>query len=94
MWACGRREQSNQTLRGTLGADGMLHAWVGQLFFAYSPPSRPLGSSTSTQPGRVTNPTRGLPWATLWGAPQAECTVAALTVALDVITLQPYLSYL
>ena len=42
---------------------GMLHSWVGQIvtFFAYSPPSRPLGSLTPTQPGRVTDPTRGCP---------------------------------
>ena len=33
-----------------------VRAWVGQIvtFFAYSPPSRPLGSLTPTQPGRVT----------------------------------------
>ena len=38
-----------------------MHAWVGQIvtFFAYRPPSRPLGSLTPTQPGRVTNPTQG-----------------------------------
>ena len=33
--------------------------------FRYSPPSRPLGSLTPTQPGRVTEPTQGhpgLPW--------------------------------
>ena len=49
-------------------------AWVGQIvsFFAYSPPSRPLAPPTPTQPGRVTNPTRGCPGA-LWEAPQAEC---------------------
>ena len=53
---------------------GMLHAWVGQIvtFFAYSPPSRPLGSLTPTQPGRVTDPTRGCPGPP-WEAPQAEC---------------------
>ena len=41
-----------------------MHAsWVGQIvtFFAYRPPSRPLGSLTPTQPGRVTNPTQGHP---------------------------------
>ena len=38
-------------------------SWVGQIvtFFAYRPPSRPLGSLTPTQPGRVTNPTQGHP---------------------------------
>ena len=41
-------------------------------FFAYSPPSRPLGSLTPTQPGRVTDPTRGCPGPP-WEAPQAEC---------------------
>ena len=53
---------------------GLVHAWVGQMvtFFAYSPPSRPLGSPTPTQPGKVTNPTRGCPGA-LWEAPQAVC---------------------
>ena len=42
---------------------GVVHAWVGQIvtFFAYRPPSRPLGSLTPTQPGRVTNPTQGCP---------------------------------
>jgi hypothetical protein len=30
-------------------------------FFAYRHPSRPLGSLTPTQPGRVTNPTQGHP---------------------------------
>jgi len=36
-------------------------AGVGQIvtFFVYRPPSRPLGSLTPTQPGRVTNPTQG-----------------------------------
>ena len=55
-------------------AAGMLHAWVGQIvtFFAYSPPSRPLGSSKPTQPRRVTNLIRGCPGA-LWEAPQAVC---------------------
>jgi hypothetical protein len=50
------------------------HAWVGQIvtFFAYRPPSRPLGSLTPTQPGRVTNPTQGHPGPP-WEAPQAEC---------------------
>ena len=44
-------------------------AWVGQIvtFFAYIPPSRPLDYPTPTQPGRVTNPTRGCPGA-LWEA--------------------------
>ena len=52
----------------------MVHAWVGQIvtFFAYRPPSRPLGSLTPTQPGRVTNPTQGHPDPP-WEAPQAEC---------------------
>ena len=57
------------------GIDGVVHTWVGQIvfFFAYSPPSRPLGSSTPTfQPERVTNPTRGCPGA-LWEASQAVC---------------------
>eukprot|EP00964_Phaeocystis_antarctica_P045865 scaffold26433_cov26-Phaeocystis_antarctica.AAC.1 len=47
---------------------------VGQIvtFFAYSPPSRPLGSLTPTQPGRVTDPTRGCPGPP-WEALQAEC---------------------
>ena len=51
-----------------------LHAWVGQIvtFFVYRPPSRPLGSLTPTQPGRVTNPTQGHPGPP-WEAPQAEC---------------------
>ena len=55
-------------------AVGMVHAWVGQIvtFFAYRPPSRPLGSLTPTQPGRVTNPTQGHPESP-WEAPQAEC---------------------
>ena len=46
---------------------------VGQIvtFFAYRPPSRPLGSLTPTQPGRVTNPTQGHP-EPRWEAPQAE----------------------
>jgi hypothetical protein len=53
---------------------GLVHAWVGQIvtFFAYRPPSRPLGSLTPTQPGRVTNPTQGHPGPP-WEAPQAEC---------------------
>ena len=53
---------------------GVVHAWVGQIvtFFAYRPPSRPLGSLTPTQPGRVTNPTQGHPESP-WEAPQAEC---------------------
>ena len=38
----------------------------------YRPPSRPLGSLTPTQPGRVTNPTQGHPGPP-WEAPQAEC---------------------
>ena len=40
---------------------GVVHAQVGQIvtFFVYRPPSRPLGSLTPTQPGRVTNPTQG-----------------------------------
>jgi hypothetical protein len=44
-------------------AVGMVHAWVGQIvaFFAYRPPSRPLGSLTPTQPGRVTNADPGPP---------------------------------
>ena len=50
----------------------VVHAWVGQIitFFAYSPPSLPLGSLTPTQPGRGTDPTRGCPgaWVTL-GSP-------------------------
>ena len=56
----------------------LVHAWVGQIvtFFAYRPPSRPQGSLTPTQPGRVTNPTQGHPaWAALGspsGIPQAE----------------------
>ena len=52
----------------------VVHAWVGQIvtFFAYRPPSRPLGSLTPTQPGRVTNPTQGHPEPP-WEAPQAEC---------------------
>ena len=39
----------------TRATRGIVHAWVGQIvtFFAYSPPSRPLGSLTPTQPGRV-----------------------------------------
>eukprot|EP00964_Phaeocystis_antarctica_P002465 scaffold1288_cov35-Phaeocystis_antarctica.AAC.2 len=51
---------------------GMLHPWVGQIvtFFAYSPPSRHLGSLTPTQPGRVTDPTEGCPGPP-WEAPQA-----------------------
>ena len=40
--------------------------------FRYSPPSRPLGSLTPTQPERVTNPTQGHPGSP-WGAPQVEC---------------------
>ena len=53
---------------------GLVHAWVGQIvtFFVYRPPSRPLGSLTPTQPGRVTNPTQGHPGPP-WEAPQAEC---------------------
>ena len=55
-------------------AEGVVHAWVGQIvtFFAYRLPSRPLGSLTPTQPGRVTNPTQGHPESP-WEAPQAEC---------------------
>ena len=37
--------------------------------FRYSPPSRPLGSLTPTQPERVTNPNQGHPGSP-WGAPQ------------------------
>ena len=50
---------------------GVVHAWVGQIvtFFAYRPPSAPLGSLTPTQPGRVTDPTRGCPGPT-WEAAQ------------------------
>ena len=57
---------------GTFG--GVVHALVGHIvtFFAYRPPSRPLGSLTPTQPGRVTNPTQGHPEPP-WEAPQAEC---------------------
>ena len=53
---------------------GVVHAKVGQIvtFFAYRPPSRPQGSLTPTQPGRVTNPTQGHPGPP-WEAPQAEC---------------------
>ena len=53
---------------------GVVHAWLGQIvtFFAYSPPSRSLGSLTPTKPGRVTDPTRGCPGPP-WEAPQAEC---------------------
>ena len=53
---------------------GLVHAWVGQIvtFFAYRPPSRPLGSLRPTQPGRVTNPTQAHPGPP-WEAPQAEC---------------------
>ena len=53
---------------------GLVHAWVGQIvtFFAYRPPSRPLGSLRPPQPGRVTNPTQGHPGPP-WEAPQAEC---------------------
>ena len=53
---------------------GVVHAWVGQIvtFFAYSPPSRPLDSPTPTQPGSVTNPTRGCPGA-LWEDPREVC---------------------
>ena len=40
--------------------------------FRYSPPSRPLGSLTPTQPVSVTNPTQGHPGSP-WGAPQVEC---------------------
>ena len=43
--------------------------------FAYavsSPPSRPLGSLTPTQPGRVINSTQGCPGPP-WEALQAEC---------------------
>ena len=55
-------------------AKGVVHAKVGQIvtFFAYRPPSRPLGSLTLTQPGRFTNPTQGHPGPP-WEAPQAEC---------------------
>ena len=67
------RPQAPQGERSPHGA-GLVHAWVGQIvtFFAYSPPSRPLGSLTPTQPGRVTDPTRGCPGPP-WEAPQAEC---------------------
>ena len=53
---------------------GVVHAKVGQIvtFFAYRPPSRPQGSLTPAQPGRVTNPTQGHPGPP-WVAPQAEC---------------------
>ena len=40
--------------------------------FVYRPPSRPLGSLTPTQPGRVTNPTQGHPGPP-FVAPQVEC---------------------
>jgi hypothetical protein len=40
--------------------------------FAYRPSSRPQGSLTPTQSGRVTNPTQGHPGPP-WEAPQAEC---------------------
>ena len=54
--------------------EGVVQARVGQIvtFFAYRPPSRPQGSLTPTQPGRVTNPTLGHPGPP-WEAPQAEC---------------------
>jgi len=53
---------------------GAVHAKVGRIvtFFAYRPPSRPQGSLTPAQPGRVTNPTQGHPGPP-WEAPQAEC---------------------
>jgi hypothetical protein len=53
---------------------GVVQARVGQIVtcFAYRPPSRPQGSLTPTQPGRVTNPTQGHPGPP-WEAPQSEC---------------------
>ena len=73
---CARRASSDTLLATACSwtCRGMLQAWVGQIvtFFAYSPPSRPLGSLTPTQPGRVTDPTRGCPGPP-WEAPQAEC---------------------
>ena len=43
-----------------LPVPGVVHPWVGQIvtFFAYRPPSRPQGSLTPTQPGRVTDTLR------------------------------------
>eukprot|EP00964_Phaeocystis_antarctica_P012434 scaffold6852_cov84-Phaeocystis_antarctica.AAC.1 len=69
--------------------DGVVHrarAWVGQIvtFFAYSPPSLPLGSLTPTQPGstlrlegRLQPPVSAIPskWAKASAA--AEAAVVA-----------------
>jgi hypothetical protein len=41
-------------------------------FFAYRPPSRPQGSLTPTQPGRVTNPTQGHPGGRLGYSPSGR----------------------
>eukprot|EP00964_Phaeocystis_antarctica_P104683 scaffold69795_cov58-Phaeocystis_antarctica.AAC.4 len=70
---CRRVQPTPSAPLGVFGS-GVVHPWVGQIvtFFAYSPPSRPLGSLTPTQPGRVTDPTRGCPGPP-WEAPQAEC---------------------
>ena len=56
---------------------GMVHAWVGQIvtFFAYTPPSRPLGSSTPTARREGHQPDSGLPWATL-GSPSGRVLAA------------------
>ena len=61
---------------------GVVHAWggqwVGQIVcdnvtcFAYRPPSRPQGSLTPTQPGRVTNPTQGHPGGRLGYSPSGR----------------------
>jgi hypothetical protein len=48
-------------------------------FFAYRHPSRPLGSLTPTQPGRVTNPTQGHPGPP-WEAPLRQ-SAGVTTVA-------------
>eukprot|EP00964_Phaeocystis_antarctica_P080869 scaffold50519_cov60-Phaeocystis_antarctica.AAC.1 len=57
-----------------LTANGNTAKEIGTISrFGARPPSRPLGSLTPTQPGRVTDPDSGLPWATLGSPPQAEC---------------------
>jgi hypothetical protein len=72
--ACREIPTANMSFLASLINFGVVHAWVGQIvtFFAYRPPSRPQGSLTPTQPGRVTNPTQGHPGPP-WEAPQAEC---------------------
>ena len=78
----GKRKKATASPLSGVVSRGVVHArrrtatgtGRGQIvtFFVYRPPSRPLGSLTPTQPGRVTNPTQGHPGPPC-EAPQAEC---------------------